>query len=205
MSEFDDNSEIIYEDEITTTEEQIKIEKLKIEKVEDKKKSEIICEKKIDNTNLFSALSAALGGNAQAIKSFLPSLLVSNPEPVKIPLARRFGIHPKVNINNISGKRAWVILSPAPIKSVSSVGIEKLGSISFSTDGSYKCQEYSLANNISHDFELDNSQIYYTVFFDCDGKWKTPYKNRKINTKKYDINLLERHVNDAIEYNFISN
>ncbi len=205
MSEFDDNSEIIYEDEITTTEEQTKIDKLRLEN-ELKLKTDMINEKKKENPNFFSALGAALGGNTQAIPSLLPSFLqVSNPHATKITFGKRIGLYPTVNVNNISGKRAWIILSPAPIKSVSAVGIEKLGSISFSTEGSYKCQEYSLANNTSHDFELDSSQIYYTVFFDCDGKWKTPYKNRKINTTKYNINLLERHVDNAIEYNFISN
>ena len=204
MGEFDDNSEIIYEDEITTTEEQTKIDKLKLEN-ELQMKINIIHENKIENPSWLSVLGDAIGGNIQAINSLIPSLFVSNPKPTKIPLGKRLGLYPTVNVNNISGKRAWIILSPAPIKSVSAVGIEKLGSISFSTDGSYKCQEYSLANNTSHDFELDSSQIYYTVFFDCDGKWKTPYKNRKINTKKYNINLLERHVDNAIEYNFISN
>ena len=204
MAEFDDNSEIIYEDEITTTEEQTKIDKLRLEN-ELQLKTNIIYEKKIENPNLFSALGAAIGGNPQVINSLIPSLQVSNPHATKITFGKIIGLYPTVNVNNISGKRAWIILSPAPIKSVSAVGIEKLGSISFSTEGSYKCQEYSLANNTSHDFELDSSQIYYTVFFDCDGKWKTPYKNRKINTKKYNINLLERHVDNAIEYNFISN
>lgn len=121
----------------------------------------------------------------------------------KFSILRRLGLDPNVVVNNISGKKAWIILSPAPITSVSSVGIDQIGEITFSSTGDYKCQQSSLANNSSHDFELDNSQIYYTVFFDCDGKWKMPFKHRRLNTRKYNINLLERHVNDAIDCDFV--
>jgi len=62
-----------------------------------------------------------------------------------------------------------------------------------------------LRNNKTDDYELDTSQIYYSVFFDCDGKWKTPFKNRKINTRKYNINLLERHVVDSIDSSEVPN
>jgi hypothetical protein len=131
-------------------------------------------------------------------------LPVSNACAVSHPLAafkfdRRIGLNPIVEVNNISGKKAWIILTPAPIMGISSVGVDKLGQIAFSNTGDYKCQQTALSNNSIRDFELDNSQIYYTVFFDCDGKWKTPFKDRKINTKKYNINLLERHVEDSIE------
>ena len=121
----------------------------------------------------------------------------------KFSILRYLGFNPVVTVNNISGKKSWIFLSPAPIVSVSSVGLDKVGQISFASSGDYKCQQSSLSNNSSHEFELDNSHIYYTVFFDCDGKWKTPFKNRKINTKKYNINLLERHVNDAVDSDFL--
>ncbi len=112
---------------------------------------------------------------------------------------RRFGLNPHVTITNISGKKAWVILSPAPIVSVGSVGVDNIANISFSTTGDYKCQQFLLANHQTSDYELDTSQIYYSVFFDCDGTWKTPFKNRKINTRKYNINLLERHVENSMD------
>jgi len=119
-------------------------------------------------------------------------------EPVDFTFGRRLGLNPMVTINNISGKNAWVILAPAPIVSVGGIGIDNIANISLSTSGEYKCQQFLLRNNKSHAYKLDTSQLYYTVFFECDGKWKTPFKNRKINTKKYNINLLERHVADSI-------
>ena len=121
----------------------------------------------------------------------------------KFSLLRRVGLNPSVTITNISGFNAWVILSPAPIQSISSVGIEKLGQITYSSSGEYKCQQSALSNYDCREFDLDNSAIYYTVFFNCDGKWKTPFKNRKINTRKYNINLLPKHVKSAIDCDFV--
>jgi hypothetical protein len=111
--------------------------------------------------------------------------------------ARRLGIKPFVTVNNISGKNAWIILSPGPIQVIDSIGIDKIGHIGLSLIGEHKCQQSSILNNTSCDFDLDNSQIYYTVFFDCDGKWMIPFKDKRINTRKYNINLLERHVEMA--------
>jgi hypothetical protein len=120
-------------------------------------------------------------------------------EPADFSFSRRLGLDPVVTVHNISGVKAWVILAPAPILGVSSVGVERLGQISFSTTGDYKCQQASISDNSRIEFELDNSQIYYSVFFQVGDKWKTPFKNRRINTRKYNINLLERHVVDSID------
>lgn len=133
-----------------------------------------------------------------------PQPNVSVASVLSLPLAdftlnRRLGLSPHVTINNISGKKAWVILSPAPIVSVGSFGVDHIGNISFSTTGDYKCQQLLLVPHKSEDYELDTSQIYYSVFFDCNGIWKTPFKNRRINTRKYNINLLERHVDISVD------
>ena len=120
-----------------------------------------------------------------------------------LPLAdftfqRILGISPHVTITNASTKKAWVILSPVPIVSISSIGIDKL-SISFSITGEYKCQQFLISPHHSKEYDLDTSQIYYSVFFDFGEVWKTPFKNRKLNTRKYNINLLERHVENSVD------
>jgi hypothetical protein len=132
-------------------------------------------------------------------KMAMSAAMASSREPADFSFSRRLGLDPVVTVHNISGVKAWVILAPAPILGVSSVGVEKLGQISFSTTGDYKCQQASLSDNSRIEFELDNSQIYYSVFFQVGDKWKTPFKNRRINTRKYNINLLERHVADSID------
>lgn len=135
--------------------------------------------------------------NAQ---NFLAASLLLSKQPAPFSIGRRLGFDRKINVYNISGKKAWVIISPVPIKTISSIGIEKIGNVSFEKEGDYHYQQSSIANNDYMEFELDNSQIYYSVFFDCNGKWKTPFKYRRINAKIYDINLLEKHVNNAIDY-----
>jgi hypothetical protein len=116
-------------------------------------------------------------------------------EPVRFTFERRLGLNPVVTITNISGKNAWVILAPAPIASVGGIGIDNIANISLSTSGEYKCQQFLLRNNKSDEYDLDTSQLYYTVFFECDGTWKTPFKNRKINT------IYGSHVSNTINGN----
>ena len=171
------------DEDILTLEEEKKIEGLKVDQKIQAMKQAVIH----SHENAMAAIAGMAG---------------SRPH-VPFSITRRLGLHPIVTINNISGKKAWVILSPAPISTVSSVGVEKVGQISLSSVGDYKCQQSAISNNTSREFELDNSQIYYSVFFECDGKWKTPFKDRKINTRKYNINLLERHVDDAVDSDFI--
>lgn len=119
-------------------------------------------------------------------------------------ISRRLGLDKKIIVNNVSGKDAWVVLSPSPINGIASFGIEKLGNLSVTTiGGEIKCQQFGIKNNSIKEYELDNSQIYYTVFFNCDSTWKCPYKDRKINTRLYNINLLPKNVDESIDVDFI--
>ena len=136
-------------------------------------------------------------------KNILANLIGCHPIS-DFDISRRFGFDKKIIVKNISGKDAWVILSPTPINKLTSIGVEKLGSLSVShIGGEIKCQQFGIKNNTQKDYELDNSQIYYTVFFNCDGKWKCPYKDRKINAKIYNINLLPKNVDESIDTDFI--
>ena len=199
MSDFKDKDDVLpheEEDDVLTIEEEKKIAMLKL-----KANQEPLFKKEV-NIGYGGLVSAAVGGIniADLVKQ-----QATNWEPAEFSVSRRLGLYPVVTINNISGKKAWVILSPAPITSISSVGVEKVGQVGLSSVGDYKCQQSAILDNSSREFELDNSQIYYSAFFECDGKWKTPFKNRRINTRKYNINLLERHVDEAVDSNFIPN
>jgi hypothetical protein len=125
----------------------------------------------------------------------------SRQDPPKAKMSRTLGIKPVVTINNISGETAWVIILPAPIFTVSSVGLDKVGQLSFSCNGEYKSQQSPLLDKSSREFELDTNTIYYTVFFECNNKWKLHVQNRKLTARKYDINLLPRHVLEARDFN----
>jgi hypothetical protein len=186
-------------EEILTPVEQQKIEAVKLAfkaDLEDTPEPEI--KVKLNPTpNIFGA---ALGGFGSVFSKLLNQ---STPAAQDQSIARQLGFKRKIIVTNISGKKAWIILSPAPISGVSSIGITKLGQIDFSSvGGQIKCQQSPLLDSCSRKFDLDNNQIYYTVFFDCEGKWKVHFKDRKINAKHHDINLLERHILEAVDFDF---
>jgi hypothetical protein len=111
-----------------------------------------------------------------------------------------------VIINNISGKNAYVILTPSPIKTVNSVGlgagfagVDASINAGFENKGEYKIQKLSIANNTSSRYELDNNDFYCTLFLNIEEHWKKIWDNRLFNGRKYDINILERHANAALE------
>jgi len=125
-------------------------------------------------------------------------------QPIEFSLGRYLGFKRKITVNNISGKKAWIILAPDPIFSVSSFSLNKVGQIEFSSNCDYKCQQSPMLNDTARDFDLDNNQIYYSVFFLCDNKWKVHFRDRKINSTKYNINLLEKHIKEAVDYEFLT-
>ena len=128
--------------------------------------------------------------------------------PFNIP--RRLGFDKVVVINNISGKNAYVMLTSAPIKTLKilnlsggALGFTGAVNTEFENHGDYKVQKLSIANNTSTECELDNSQFYCTLFLEIDGEWKKTWDNRRFNGKKFDINILERHVTSALDKNNI--
>jgi len=126
-------------------------------------------------------------------------LTSSRPSVTDNKMLRRTGMKREVKITNISGKKAWIIISPTPIMQLGSLGLDKLGQISFNHSGEYKSQQSPLLDNSSRTFDLDSSSIYYSVFFECDGKWKIHFQDKKHDTSVNDIGLLPRHVDEAID------
>jgi hypothetical protein len=116
---------------------------------------------------------------------------------------RRWGISPMVNVNNVSGHKAWVMLSPTPMTRIQSIGIEKAGNIDFSMVGEYKCQQSPVLNEDICTFTLDTTNIYYTVFFESGSTWKMSHDNMKVNTSKCDIHLVERHFLASVDSDFV--
>ena len=111
-----------------------------------------------------------------------------------------------VMINNISGKNAYVVLTPAPITTLNSFGLgvgfsgmEASINASLDSKGEYKSQKFSISNNTSSLCGLDNTKFYCTLFIDCDGEWKKSWDNRRFNGKKFNINILEKHVTAALD------
>lgn len=125
------------------------------------------------------------------------------PVRPEFSFVRRWGISPMVNVNNISGHKAWVMVSPTPMTRIQSLGIEKAGKVDFGMVGEYKCQQSPVLDHDTCTFTLDTSNIYYTVFFECGSAWKMLHDNMKLNTSKHDIHLVERHVLASVDSDFV--
>ena len=188
-----DKSEDEVED-ILTTEEQQKIDSIqKVSLVQTKKDESTPVEQK--HFSIWSVLNF----NPIINPIDIAGIAVTR-QAAPFDIQRRVGINKVVTINNISGKNAYVILSPVCIKTVEYVGLgvkEVSFNITFSDKGDYKPQQLSILNNTRSEYDLDNSQFYYTLFLHIDDKWKQVWENRRINGRKYDINILERHVSAA--------
>lgn len=175
------------EDTLTTKE----IQRLKsIQKISFCKKEEIKREDKPDILKPFDIIDAKLQTRQAAPFSVLRSI----------------GLNKVVTINNISGKNAYVILTSAPIKNVKSLGLgagaagfEGTSNMEFEDQGEYKAQKLSIANNTRCEYDLDNSHFYCTLFLNIDDEWKKTWDNRRFNGRKFDINILERHVQVALK------
>jgi len=148
---------------------------------------------------MYMNILSKLFGAPKKAKVVNPQLMQSSPD-TKHPINRQLYLERKVIITNQSGKKAWIIISPLPIWGVSSIGLDKLGQIELSCKGDYICQQSPLSDGVSRTFELDNSKIYYTVFFECDGKWRTHVKDKKHDSTQHDINLLPRHIDESVEF-----
>jgi hypothetical protein len=115
---------------------------------------------------------------------------------------RRVGISKVVTISNISGRNAWVVLSPSEIVGISSICIDKVGQIELKTSGELKAQQISIPNESRGEYDLNNGLSYVSLFLNIDGIWKKVWVDRLFNTRKYNINILPKHINAAIDYDF---
>lgn len=205
MSDLQDNLCDDKNDDTLTHEEQSKIDSIQkvsfVQEYEEFKTEELKPEKPFSFWSIFnfdaSLVAGALGGIGSRQRA-----------PFNIP--RRIGLDKVVTINNISGKNAYVILAPVPIKELKNLGLGAKAAgfggstnMEFENNGEYKVQKISIANNTRSEYDLDNSQFYCTLFLDIDGEWKKIWDNRRINGKKFDINILERHVKAALEKDHI--
>ena len=187
-------------DESITSEEQVAIDKIqKVSFVKECVVNEcVVKERAIEQAK--KIISNPF--NIWSIFGFNPANLVvgaaaNTRQEAPFQLQRRLGMDKVVTINNISGKTAYIILTPSKIKTIESVGIgakDVSFNISFTDEGEFLPQQIPILHNTSSEYDLDNSQFYYTLFLHIDNKWLQTWTNRKINGRKYNINILERHV-----------
>jgi len=108
----------------------------------------------------------------------------------------------EIFIKNISGRRAYVILSSYPIMHITKIKNND-GYLDFSLDNKYEIKKKFILNNTICELEFCNSKdIYYSVLFEENGKWKLHFKDRKL-IETNSINLLEKHLEDSINLELI--
>ena len=129
---------------------------------------------------------------------FSSSLSFSNP--TKDNKASFFSMSKKVKITNISGKTAWVVISPEHVTEINSISIDRLFRIELRHINDFKKIYECLNDNTTKIVSVDTKHIYYTILFKCDEKWKIAIKNRKLNIKKYDINILKKHYDNSVDF-----
>jgi hypothetical protein len=205
MSDFEDKNHEEIED-TPTLEEQQKIEKIQIATfVPQVKKEE---PKSVGVWSIFTSIfnggidPSALATAAGATQSAVP----------KFDIAKFLYIEKSVNINNISGKNAYVIISSNPIKTLSSFavnagagGVEAGVDVKFEDKGDYEAQKITILNNTSSRCCLDNTQFRCTLYFDIDGIWKRSWENRRFDGRRFNINILEKHATAALQDKNIPN
>jgi len=195
MSELQDKNDD--NDDTLTTEEQLKIESIQIQTFIEP-----------EQNNNFNILSIFGFNQEKYIDIDIAAAIGVNhtQKNALFDFRRIITMEKFVIINNISGKNAYVILTPGPIKTVNSVGlgagfagVDASINAGFENKGEYKIQKLSIANNTSSRYELDNNDFYCTLFLNIDEHWKKIWDNRLFNGRKYDINILERHAKAGLK------
>ena len=121
-----------------------------------------------------------------------------------ISIKRRIGFTKKINIINASNKKAYVIITSTPIKSISTIGVDGIGSVQFQQHGEYKCQELLILPKHTKLFELDTKSIYITVLIEVEkDHWKQFRKNRLVNARKNDYRISEYPVDECVDIDFL--
>ena len=117
--------------------------------------------------------------------------------------ARRIGFTKKINITNGCNKKAYVIVTPSKIKTISKLGIDsKVLNLKIKV----KIQEMLILPNHTKVFELDTKNIYLTILIEIEeNTWKQLRKNRKINCGTNDYKITPNAIHECVEVDFLLN
>ena len=118
-------------------------------------------------------------------------------------LNKFFLIKKDIRITNKSNTLAWVIIAPTPIMHISKLKLNK-GEIGVERIGNMRCIQSPLAPGRARTFQLDTAFVYFTILFNCGEHWKIHLKDNLCNSMFFDINILQRHLDEeATHYDFI--
>ena len=125
--------------------------------------------------------------------------------PTAVPgFLHRFGFRRNIRITNSCDRKAYVIITPTPIRSISTIGVEKLGNIEYEQHGEYKSEEMMILPGFEKYFELETNKIYISVLIEIEDKqWRQWRKNRLIDSKTTDYNITQYAPEECIDTSFL--
>jgi len=119
-------------------------------------------------------------------------------------LLHKFGFRKNIRISNSCDKKAYVIIAPTPIRTISKIGVEKLGTIEYEQHGEYKSEEILILPGKTKYFELETSKIYISILIEVEEhNWKQWRKNRLINSNKTDYNISLDAIEECLDPSFL--
>jgi hypothetical protein len=119
-------------------------------------------------------------------------------------LLHRFGFRKNIRISNFSNKKAYVIITPTPIISISTIGVEKLGNIQYEQHGDYQSQELMILPSSVKYFDLQTSKVYISILIEVENcNWLQWRKNRLINSNTTDYNITKYAEEECINTSFL--
>jgi hypothetical protein len=116
----------------------------------------------------------------------------------------KIGFRRNIRITNSCDKKAYVIVTPTPIRSISTIGVEKLGNIEYEQHGEYKSEEMPILPEQTKFFELETTKIYISILIEVEDQvWKHWRKNRLINSSTTDYNITVHAVDECTDTSFL--
>ena len=138
------------------------------------------------------------------MNTFIQNMKASRQPTKDTGLLHKIGIRRNIRINNSCDKKAYVIITPTPITSITTIGVEKLGNIQYEQHGEYKSEEMMILPGVEKFFELETSKIYISVLIEVeDCKWRQWRKNRLIDSKNIDYNISKDAIEECIDTSFL--
>ena len=134
----------------------------------------------------------------------IEDMMVSRVATKDNSILHKIGFRRNIRIKNSSNKKSYVILTPTPITSITTIGVEKLGNIQYEQHGEYKSEEMMILPGLEKYFELETNKIYISVLIEIeDSQWRQWRKNRLIDSKSTDYNITEYAPQECIDTSFL--
>lgn len=116
---------------------------------------------------------------------------------IKNPIRYTFCKRKKIIITNNSKVNASFAITVGCITNISSLSVDKLGSISFDKTGTDKVQKFKILSMKPRTVRIHSNYINITVYLHINDKWYPLWINREFNQLD-DISIHNYHIEEAL-------